>query len=113
MRKGFKFIYKGVTFEVLKDGKNAIMLDAKSDFYDCQSIEVWYKIETKDRYINGNFVRGGIKKPNNNDYPYTAHQFMAKHFNSIEEFKAIAEKRFNEYENLLRPKTLQNHEAHI
>jgi hypothetical protein len=107
MNEGFIFVYKGVTFEVVKNGKNAIMLNAKSDFYDCESIEVWYKRMTNDRYINGSFVKGGIKRPSNNDYPYTAHQFMRKHFKTDEEFKEVVFKRFNEYEQLLRPKSIQ------
>lgn len=107
MKQGFIFVYKGVTFEVLKNGKNAIMLDAKSDFYDCQSIEVWYKRETKDRYINGVFVKGGVKRPSNNDYPYYAHQFMRKHFENEYLFLNKVNERFNEYENGLRPKSIK------
>lgn len=48
-----EFAYKGVRFKVIKKGKNAIMLNAESDFYDCDSIEVWQLIKTKDRTING------------------------------------------------------------
>jgi hypothetical protein len=107
MKLNEEFTYKGVRFKIIKRGKNAIMLDAKSDFYDCSSIEVWQLIKTNDRTINGNFIKGGFKKPNNNDYPYSAHQFMSKHFDNEYLFYNKANERFDEYENGLRPKSIK------
>jgi hypothetical protein len=71
------------------------------------------KIEDQFRYkgvdfevvtINGNFVPAREKKPSNENYPYTAHQFMRNHFQTEEAFQDAALKRFNEYEQGIRPK---------
>ena len=107
MKVGEIFIYRGVTFEVVRNGKNALMLYAKSDFLTCECIEVWMKRESKDRTINGKLVKGGLRKPSNNDYPYTAHQFLSDHFKDGETFRLTAMQRFNEYENGIRPKTIK------
>lgn len=100
------FKYKGVDFEIIKKGEKAVMLRAKADFYDCDSIEVWYLRYSKDRIINGVFVSGGVMKPSNEDYPYRAHQFLRKYYSSDEEFLGVCEKRFEEYETGLRPKAV-------
>ena len=99
-----KFTYKGVQFEIIKRGKKAVMLSAKADFYDCDSIEVWQIRHSKDVTINGVLVPAREKKPSNEDYPYRAHQFMSKHYQSAYKMFAVALKRFNEYENGIRPK---------
>jgi len=101
-----EFKYKGVNFKILKEGKNAILLDAKSDFYDCPSVEVWHKRTRPDTTIAGNFVEGGFKKPSNEDYPYNAHQFMEKHYINNTDMMITALKRFNEYEDGKRPKKI-------
>jgi hypothetical protein len=101
------FRHKGVEFEVLKEGEKALLLSAKSDFYDCESMEVWQIKERPDMTIGGKFVAGGLKKPGNNDYPFWAHQFMRKHYTSDEAFLNVVEKRFQEYEQGLRPKKLE------
>lgn len=99
-----EFKYKGVNFEILKRGEKAVMLSAESTYYDCESIEVWQLRYSKDREIMGAFVSGGEMKPSNEDYPYRAHQFMRKHYDSREKFVAVCKKRFNEYESGIRPK---------
>ena len=100
------FIYKGVTFEIIKKGKKAVMLDAKADFYNCKSVEVWQLRYSKDSYIKGNLIPAREKKPSNEDYPYCAHQFMESHFNSHDEMMEVANKRFNEYESGERPRKI-------
>lgn len=101
-----KFKYKGVQFEIIKRGEKSVMLSAKSDFYDCDSVEVWQIRHSKDVTINGVLVPAREKKPSNEDYPYRAHQFMSKHFASIYKMYKVANKRFDEYENGIRPKQL-------
>ena len=101
-----EFKYKGVNFKIIKEGQNAIMLDAQADFYDCPSVEVWHKRTRPDTTIKGNFVEGGFKKPSNEDYPYNAHQFMEKHYASKEAMMEKVDKRFNEYETGKRPKKI-------
>tara|TARA_R110000772_G_scaffold189416_2_gene300419 strand:+ start:1904 stop:2242 length:339 start_codon:yes stop_codon:yes gene_type:complete len=99
-----EFRYKGVDFKITKRGKKAIMLDAKSDFYTCPSVEVWQIRHSKDRTIKGNFISAGERKPSNEDYPYSAHQFMLNHFECGFDFTKACDKMFNEYENGIRPK---------
>ena len=99
-----QFRYKGVDFEVVKRGEKAILLTASADFYTCKSIEVWQIRHSKDVTIKGNFVPAREKKPSNENYPYTAHQFMRNHFQTEEAFQYAALKRFNEYEEGIRPK---------
>lgn len=100
------FKYKGVDFEIIKQGEKAVMLRAKADFYGSDSIEVWQLRYSKDRDIGGAFVSGGVMKPSNEDYPYRAHQFMRKHYSNDKEFLGTCEKRFEEYESGLRPKAV-------
>lgn len=104
MKVGDKFKYKGVDFEVLRVGKKAILLDAKADFLNGKCLEVWMIRQRKDGTINGKFVKGGFKKPSNNDYPFTAHQFLETHFISDEQLTLHALHRFQEYETGVRPK---------
>lgn len=102
-----KFKYKGVNFEVLKRGEKALMLKADAEFYTCRSIEVWQIRVAKESIINGNIIPIHERKPSNEDYPYTAHQFMENHYMlGYNEMIEKANKRFNEYETGLRPKTL-------
>ncbi|QCZ35068.1 hypothetical protein D8Z79_025850 (plasmid) [Escherichia fergusonii] len=84
------FNHKGVTFKILKRGKNAIMLDAKADFYNCASLEVWQIRKSKERTIKGKVIPAHEIKPGNEDYPFTAHQFMRNHFKTEDEFQDIA-----------------------
>lgn len=103
-----EFTHKGVTFKIIKRGKKAVILDAKADFYTCESVEVWQIRHSKDSTIKGSFIAAREIKPGNENYPYTAHQFMRNHFKSDEEFMDAALKRFNEYENGIRPKKIVN-----
>jgi hypothetical protein len=98
------FTYKGVTFKKIKEGKNATMFEASADFLTSRCIEVWQNKIRKESSINGNVIKGGIKRPNNNDYPFSAHQFLASHFKSEQAMIKQAELRFQEYEQGLRPK---------
>lgn len=101
------FKYKGVTFKIVKRGKKAIMLDAKASFYTCKSIEVWQIRESKGSVIGESLIEPHEKKPSNEDYPYSAHQFMENHYKGgYSEMMQKAEKRFNEYETGIRPKRL-------
>lgn len=100
------FIYKGVTFKVIKRGKNAIMLDAKSNFLTSRCIEVWQIRESQGSVINGNVIEPHEKKPSDNDYPYYAHQFLESHFKSFDEMMNKVNKRFDEYELGIRPKKM-------
>lgn len=92
------FNYKGVTFEMIKRGSKALMFKAKADFYDCESLEVWkirkrFNVTIADRFI------GDLElKPSNEDYYYTAHQYMRKHYKSDEAFYKAANDRFEAYE---------------
>ena len=98
------FKYKGVEFEVIKRGEKAIMLKANADFYTCKSIEVWQIRVSKESIIKGNVIPIHERKPSNDDYPYTAHQFMENHYKGgFDEMMEKAEKRFNEYETGVRP----------
>ena len=72
-----EFKYKGVYFKVLKRGKAAIILEAKADFYPCESVEVWKIRHSKESIIKGVVIDPGEKKPSNEDYPYYAHQYMS------------------------------------
>lgn len=105
MRKLEKeFTYKGVRFKIIKRGKNALMLNAKSDFYCCPSVEVWQIRIAPPKTINGKHIEGGERKPSNEDYPYSAHQFMQNHFDSELDMVSAALKLFNEYEQGVRPR---------
>lgn len=108
-----EFRYKGVDFKVLKRGQKALMLEAKADFYpdNCVSYEVWQLRHSKDVEINGVLVSAGERKPNDNDYPYSSHQFMSYLYTGTQQEKEKtvlekAKKRFNEYETGIRPKKL-------
>lgn len=102
-----KFKYKGVNFEVLKRGEKCIMLKADATFYNCKSVEVWQLRVSKESIIKGNVVPIHERKPSNEDYPYNAHQFMENHYKGgFIEMMEKAEKRFNEYETGIRPKSL-------
>ena len=101
------FTYKGVTFKIIKRGQKAIMLDAKADFYNSNSVEVWQLRYSKDRMIKGNLIKASEKKPSNEDYPYVAHQFMGSHFENDFLMLEKALERFNEYENGIRPKSIK------
>jgi hypothetical protein len=98
------FRHKQVDFEVVKRGEKALLLTARADFYICDSIEVWQIRHSKDSTIKGNFIPSREIKPGNENYPYTAHQFMRNHFKTEVEFQDAALKRFNEYEQGIRPK---------
>lgn len=100
------FKYKGVTFEVIKRGKKALMLKASASFYpkNCVSYEVWQLRYSKDSEIQGIAVAGGERKPSNEDYPYCAHQFMSYLYDSVDTMMEKVNKRFNEYEAGVRPK---------
>lgn len=103
-----EFKYKGVNFKILKRGQKSIMLSAEAEFYDCPSVEVWQIRESKDTTIKGNFVPAREMKPSNEHYPYTAHQFMSKHYPSVDVMYEKANKRFDEYEKGIRPKKIEN-----
>ena len=98
-----EFKYKGVNFKILKRGEKAIMLRAEAPFYDCVSLEVWQIRHSKDVTINGVLVPAREKKPSNEDYPYRAHQFMSKHYESQYVMYEKANKRLKEYETGVRP----------
>jgi len=102
-----EFKYKGVYFKIIKRGEKAIMLEAKADFYDCDSVEVWQIRHSKESIIKDQVIEAGERKPSNDDYPNVAHQFMSKFYeNGVEGMKAVAEKRFQEYETGVRPKQI-------
>ena len=101
------FTYKGVTFRIIKRGKKAIMLDAKSHFLNGKCIEVWQIRESQGSVINGNIIEPHEKKPSDNDYPFYAHQFLESHFKSFDEMMDKVFKRFKEYELGLRPKKIE------
>ena len=92
------FKYKGVTFEVIKRGSKALIFKAKADFYDCESLEVW-KIRTRENVKIGDVFIGDLElKPSNENYYYTAHQYMRKYYKSDEAFYKAANDRFEAYE---------------
>lgn len=99
-----EFRYHGVDFKIIQRGENAIMLEAKADFYTCDSVEVWQIRHSKDCTIKGNFVGARERKPSNEDYPYAAHQFMRNHFDNWDDFMRACDKMFMDYENGIRPK---------
>lgn len=103
-----EFRYKGVDFKIIKRGKKAIMLDAKADFYTCKSVEVWQIRHSKDKTIKNNFIPARERKPSNEDYPFSAHQFMLNHFECGFDFQKAYETIFKEYETGIRPKKAEN-----
>ena len=94
-----EFKFKGVNFKLIKRGKNALMFKAVSDFYSCESIEVWKIRISKDRVINGVSITGGEIKPSNDLYPVYAHQYMRSAFKSNDDYVNSANNKFNYYEN--------------
>lgn len=103
-----KFRHKGVDFEVVKRGKKALLLTASADFYNCESIEVWQIRHSKDCEIKGNLIPAREIKPGNENYPFTAHQFMRNHFKNQDDFQNAALKIFNEYESGVRPNKIDS-----
>lgn len=108
-----EFKYHGVNFTIVKRGEKALLLKAEADFYpdSCVSYEVWQLRYSKDVEINGMKVEAGERKPGDNDYPYSAHQFMSYLYPGTQSQKVKtvlerAEKRFSEYEAGIRPKKL-------
>jgi len=101
-----EFKHKGVDFKVILRGKKAVMLEASASFYPCKSVEVWQLRKRKETKIGNSIIPSGYRKPSNEDYPFTAHQFMENHFESLKLMYAQCEIRFNEYEDGTRPKKL-------
>lgn len=100
-----QFRYKSVDFKQIKRGEKAIMFEASAKFYGGnRSIEVWQIREAKEVMIKDTVVEAHEMKPSNEDYGFKAHQFMENHFNSFDDLKLEAEKRYNEYETGERPK---------
>ena len=93
-----KFNYKGVSFELIKRGSKALIFKAKASFYDCESLEVW-KIRNRLNVKIGDVLIGDLElKPNNENYYYTAHQYMRNHYKTDEAFHKSANDRFAKYE---------------
>ncbi len=103
-----EFRYKGVDFKIIKRGKKSVMLEAKADFYSCESVEVWQIRHSKDSKIKDRDILARERKPSNEDYPYSAHQFMSNHFRSQEQYEKAYTKMFNDYETGVKPKKLEH-----
>lgn len=94
-----EFKHKGVDFKVIKRGRYTLLLEAKAEFYDCESVEVWKIRHSKERIIQGKTIDERERKPSNEDYPTDASQYFVKRYNGRAEMMEKAMVRFNKYES--------------